>query len=270
VTRLAVNTHPFLYNDGLIVMAHRGSMGHFPPNTLFAFKKSLALGADILETDIQMTSDHVLVVRHDPTIEQTTDGTGKIEDISFDELKSYDAGYRWTNDGKTFPFRGKGITIPSLQELFEAFPNTRINIDIKTANPLAVNLFCDLITKYNRGESICVGSFHDKQLKDFRRKCPNVVTAAGVSETRVFYLLNQIRLGKLYKPNAEVFQIPEYAEKYHLVTSSFIQAAHAHSIQVHVWTVNEIDNMQRLIDWGVDGLITDYPDRLLMLLGRLQ
>jgi glycerophosphoryl diester phosphodiesterase len=240
-------------DDGIIVMAHRGSMGYFPPNTLIAFEKSITLGVDALETDIQMTSDHVLVVRHDPTIEQTTDGTGKIEDISFEELKSYDAGYRWTNDSKTFPFRDKGITIPSLQELFEAFPNTRINIDIKTANPLAVDLFCELITRYNREESICVGSFHDKQLKDFRRKCPNIATAAGVNETRFFYLFNQFHLSKLYKPHAEVFQIPEYAEKYHLVTPSFVQAAHAHNIQVHVWTVNEINDMQRFIEEQVRG-----------------
>lgn len=251
-------------------MAHRGGMEYYPPNTIFAFENSAKLGVDVLETDIQMTSDNILVVRHDPTIEQTTEGNGKIEAIPFNELKSLDAGYRWTKDGKTFPFRGKGITIPSLQELFEAFPNIRINIDIKTANPLAVDLLCELIERYNRAENICVGSFHDKQLKDFRKKCPEIATAAGVSETRLFYLLYRLHLSKLYKPKAEAFQIPEYAENHHLITRGFIQAAHAHAIQLHVWTVNEIKDMKRLMDWGVDGLITDYPDILLRLLGRLQ
>lgn len=262
--------HPFFENDGLIIMAHRGGMGYWPPNTIYAFEKSSRLGVDVLETDIQMTSDQVLVVRHDPTVDQTTNGRGEIKDFTFTELKKLDAGYRWTNDdGKTFPFRGKGITIPSLNEVFESFPNIRINIDIKTANPNAVDIFCKLLRKYQRLDRVCVGSFHNHQLNQFRKVCPEVATAAGVTETRIFFMLNRISLDRFYSPKALAFQIPEYAENHHLVTPKFIHAAKQHNIQVHVWTVNKTSDMKRLIAWGVDGIITDFPDKLLKLVGRL-
>ncbi len=125
-----------------------------------------------------------------------------------------------------------------------------------------VQRFSELLHQYNRLENLTVGSFHDPQLKLFRRLCPITPTAAGVGETRAFFLLSRIGLARLYHPRAQAFQVPEYAGSLHIVTPRFIHAALARGLPVHVWTVNESADMLRLIEWGVDGIMTDYPDLL--------
>ena len=250
-------------------MAHRGGEGRWPSNTLFAFEQAVRLGADSLEMDLQRTADGVIVVRHDPFVESTTDGCGFIHVLTLAGLKQLDAGYTWTEDnGQTFPYRGRGITIPTLEEVFQAFPDVRLNIDIKPVESQVVHQLSEMLHAFNRLEQTTVGSFHDHQLRLFRQLCPETPSAAGISETRSFFLLSRIFLDRLYHPAAQVFQIPEYAGPLHLATPRFIQAAHAQGIPVHVWTVNERADMLRLIEWGVDGIITDYPDRLATVLAR--
>jgi glycerophosphoryl diester phosphodiesterase len=264
-----VKPHPFLQQQGLIVMAHRGGGGRWPHNTLYAFERAAALRVDVLELDIHMTRDGVLVVMHDSTVENTTDGSGAIRSMNLKELKALDAGYQWTDDGgASFPFRNKGIQVPTLQEILEAFPGLRLNIDIKPQAPGIVEPFVRLLSDYRKLEKVMVGSFHDEQLRRFRRLSPATATAAGVQETRLFYAVNRVRLAAIYSPAAQAFQVPEWAEGRQIVTRRFIKNAQRHRIQVHVWTVDEIEDMQRLIEWGADGLITDYPDRLVILTGR--
>ena len=261
--------HPFLDIATPIVMAHRGGQGLWPANTLFAFQQAVAMGVDVLEMDIHSTSDGVLVVRHDPTVDATTNGSGFIRDMTLAEIKDLDAGYTWSADGgQTFPFREQGITIPTLEEVIQAFPARRLNIDIKPEDPAVVAPFCRLLEDTGSLHRVLVGSFHDPQLRLFRQLCPQVATAAGVQETTLFLGLVKALLGAAYQGRAEVFSIPEYQGRLHVVTPRFIRGSHAHNMQVHVWTVNEPEDMQRLLDWGVDCLITDYPDRLLALLGR--
>lgn len=265
-----VAEHPFLALPKPLVMAHRGGMGLWPPNTLYAYRRSVELGVDVLEMDIHMTVDGAIVVRHDPTVDATTDGSGAIRDLTLEEIKSFDAGYAWTGDGgETHPFRRQGITIPTLEEVLTAFREVRLNIDIKSDEPVIVPQFADMLRDYDRLDSVLVASFHDTQLRKFRELCPHVATAGGVSETRTFTFLNALFLTCFYRPRAEAFQPPEYYGSLHVVTERFVHAAHAHHMEVHPWTVNEIEDMRRLLDWGVDGLITDYPDRMLNLLGRI-
>jgi glycerophosphoryl diester phosphodiesterase len=255
----------------MLLMAHRGGEGRWPSNTLFAFEQVVRLGADSLEMDLQCTADGVIVVRHDPFVESTTDGAGFIRDFTLAALKQLDAGHTWTEDkGRTFPFRGKGVTIPTLEEVFQAFPATHLNIDIKPKEAQVVHQFSELLRMYGRVDNITVGSFHDDQLRLFRRLCPHTPTAAGVAETRTFFLLSRIFLDRFYYPQAKAFQIPEFASFLRLVTPRFIQAAHKQGLPVHVWTVNERVDMLRLIEWGVDGIITDYPDILAAILERHQ
>ena len=262
--------HPFLRCEKPLVIAHRGGQGLWPANTLYAFERAAQMGVDVLELDIHASADGVLVVRHDPTVDATTDGHGAIADLCLDEIKSLDAGYPWSDDGgRTFPFRGRGITIPTLEEVFAAFPGIRINIDIKPENPAVVAPFVDLLRRYDRMRNVMVGSFHDGQLRRFRRLCPEAATAAGISETLLLYLLTRLRLGRLYRPVADAFQVPEYSRGLHVVTPGFVRAAHAKGVEVHVWTVNEVADMRRLLGWGVDGLIGDYPDRMMALVGRV-
>ncbi|MCP4421279.1 MAG: glycerophosphodiester phosphodiesterase, partial [Chloroflexi bacterium] len=130
---------PFATQGGVVVLAHRGWRGCYPENTMLAFEKAAELPIDGLEIDIHSTSDGVLVVFHDDSLERTTNGNGRIQDYTFAELQKLDAGYRFTpDDGQTFPFRGQGITIPILAEVFETFPRLWINIDIKQETPSIV------------------------------------------------------------------------------------------------------------------------------------
>ena len=244
-------------------MAHRGGEGRWPSNTLYAFRRAAALGADALEMDLQRTADGVLVVRHDPFVESTTDGVGFIHDFKLAELKKLDAGYTWTADGgETFPFRGLGITIPTLEEVLRTFPNIPLNIDIKPKEPEVVHQFSEMLHALGKLERVVVGSFHESQLRLFRQLCPQTPTAAGVAETRLFFILSRLFLDRFYHPQACVFQIPEYNGRLRIVSPRFIRAAHAQGIPVHIWTVDERADMLRLIEWGVDGIITDYPDIL--------
>jgi glycerophosphoryl diester phosphodiesterase len=265
-----VPDHPFLETGTLLVMAHRGGRGLWPPNTLCAFQQSEKLGVDVLEMDIHLTRDGEIVVRHDPTVEDTTNGTGAIAEMTLAEIKELDAGYTWSVDnGETYPFRDRGITIPTLEEILVALPGMRLNIDIKPEHPAIVPLFARMLTDHKRLDQVLVASFHDDQLNRFRALCPAVATAAGMRETLGLLLLSSLHLEAIYQPRAVAFQLPEYQGKLHVVTERFIRAAHRHNMQVHPWTVNEVQEMRRLLDWGVDGLITDYPDRLMKLLGRI-
>jgi glycerophosphoryl diester phosphodiesterase len=260
--------HPYLRDRDFLVMAHRGGQGLWPPNTLFAFERAVALGVDVLEMDIHSTAEGVLVVRHDPTVDSTTDGSGYIRDYTYPELKKLDAGYNWTtDDGASYPYRGKGIRIPTLDEILNSFPRMRLNIDIKPKEPKVVDLFCKYLREHDILEQVMVGSFHYDQLQRFRRLCPEAATTASPREVALFFGLNSFFLGGVYQNYAEAFSTPEYHEGLHLITERFVRGAHAHNMQVHVWTVNEVQDMKRLIDWGVDGIITDFPDRLMTLVG---
>ena len=251
----------------MLVMAHRGGEGQWPSNTLYAFERALALGCQMLEMDIQRSADGVLVIRHDPVVDTTTDGRGAIASLTLAQIKALDAGYTWTGDGgQTFPYRGQGITIPTLEEVLQAFPQARLNIDIKPQEPGMVEAFYEMLRTYDRLEQIVAGSFHTRQIKRFRALSPQTPTAADPNETRLFYLFSLLGLSRFYHPSITAFQIPEYASGLHLVMPRFIRAAHAQGLQVHVWTVNETEDMRRLMDWGVDGLFTDYPERLMQLL----
>jgi glycerophosphoryl diester phosphodiesterase len=198
---------------------------------------------DVLETDIHSTADGVLVLMHDGTVDRTTNGSGPIKDFTLAELKSLDAGYRWSSDsGQTHPYRGMGITVPSLEELLTAFPEMCISIDIKPHEPAVVDAFCQILHDYGKLDRVMVGSFHDDQLRRFRENCPQVATAAAIEETRRFFALTKVGLAKRFRPLFQAFQIPEYVSGTHLVTRRFLSAAHRINTQVHVW---------RWTDWPI-------------------
>ena len=263
---------PFAHQGGVVVLAHRGWRGLYPENTMLAFKRAAELPIDGLEIDIHQTADGVLVVCHDDTVDRTTDGNGRIQNHTLAELQKLDAGYRFTpNGGQTFPFRGQGITIPTLAEVFETFPKLWINIDMKQEMPSLVRPFTDLIRQHNVAERLCVGSFSNQTVADFRRACPEVTRVASHAEVVRWFVLNKLRLARFYWGQGQVVQVPEIDPDtgYRLVTPRSVRSAHHNNMAVHVWTVNEPADMQRLIDMGVDGLISDFPDRALRLLERL-
>jgi glycerophosphoryl diester phosphodiesterase len=263
--------HPYFDHDKNLplVMAHRGGAGLWPENTMYAFEGAVDLGVDVLETEIHSTADGVLVLIHDSTVDRTTSGTGPVNSFSLEEIKALDAGFNWSNDaGRTFPFRGQGITVPTLEEVFTAFPNMRINVDVKQVEPCLVDPLCQMIHTFAMTDKVMVASFHSRVLKVFRRLCPEVATSCSSREVTLFYLMNWAFLGTAYRTAACALQVPEYQARLRLLTRRFVDTAHSLNLKVHAWTINETSDMLRLLNLGVDGIITDYPDRLMPLLGR--
>lgn len=261
--------HPFLVSAGIQVIAHRGGWSLWPENTRFGFQNAVNLDVDMLEMDIYSTRDEVLVVIHDDTVDRTTNGTGKIQDFTLSELKMLDAGYRWSPDrGKTFPHRGQSITIPTLAEIFEAFPNTPMSVEIKHKKPGIEAALCDLVRKYGMSDRILIASFFGRSQKTYRKHCPEAILSPGIWQGLGFYLLTRLHLSYLYQPDVQVLQVPLTLGPLNGVHPTFLSAARRHGYKIQVWTVNDEETMRTLIDLPIDGIITAYPDRLLSVLGR--
>ena len=256
-------------NSRTLVFAHRGGGGLFPENTLGAFEYSAEMGVDFLELDVHSTADGELVVMHDATVNRTTDGSGKVNEINLAELKKLDAGYQFSSDGgQTFPFRGKGITIPTLKEIFDALPNIKFNVEPKQVEPAITKPLCELIRERKMTDKIIVGSFRQTAIDEFRAECTEIATSATPREVSQFLAMYKTGIGESYTPPMQALQIPENLGRLRVVSKDFIETAHKLNLQVHVWTINKPADMQKLIEMGVDGIMTDYPDRLLELLSR--
>lgn len=252
-----------------LVIAHRGGAGIFPENTLYAFEKSWKLGADVLELDVRETADGKLVVMHDRTVDRTTDGSGQISELTLETVKKLNAGYRFSPDGgKTFPFREQKIAVPTLEEIFTALPDAKYVIEPKQESPTIVKSLCGLLRERKMTDKTIVGSFSQTNLDNFRRECPEVATSAGPSEVSRFLAMYKTGLGASYSPPMQALQTPEYVGGLHIVSKEFVETARKLNLDIHVWTVNETDQMHRLLETGVDGIMTDYPDKLLDLLNR--
>ncbi len=267
-----VPEHPFFtQQDGVMVIAHQGGEGLRPSNTLAAFDNAMTLGVDVLEMDIHQTQDGVIVLMHDATVDRTTDGSGAIKEMSFAEIRALDAGYYWTNDdGATYPYRGQGIQVPTLEEMFQRYPDTRMNIEIKQETPSMVRPFCQLSHDYNMQDKILVATFHQATVEAFRAECPDVITSMVEPEIQLFFGLNAVYLGALFQAPGTAFQVPTTSSlpvigQVDVITERFVRVAHSHNIQVHAWTIHDPAEMARLINLGVDGIITDRPDLLLEL-----
>jgi len=253
-----------------LVIAHRGAGGLAPENTLTAFERAHSLGVDVIELDVRSTNDGELVVMHDALVDRTTEGQGQILALTLAEAKKLDAGYRWSPDGgQTFPFRDKGVTIPTLREVFAAFPKVKFNIEPKHQTPSLIKPLCAVIREFKMTESVVVGSFNQTILDEFRAECPEVATSASPSEVSKFLAMYKTGVSRAYSPVMQALQVPEYAGV-QVLSKEFVEAAHERNLKVHVWTVNQAEDMKRMLEMGVDGIMTDYPDRLLNLLEQKQ
>jgi glycerophosphoryl diester phosphodiesterase len=261
--------YPVLDQDAFMVIAHQGGEQLRPSNTMPAFEHAVELGVDMLEMDVHQTKDGVLVLMHDDTVDRTTDGSGTIKEMTLAEIKALDAGHYWTDDdGATYPYRGQGITVPTLAEIFQAFPDMPMNIEIKQDSPSIVAPFCDLIHEYQMEDKVLIPTFHPDTMEEFRANCPDVATSMTEPEIRLFYGLNMGRLSSFFSPPGQAFQVPESSGNLQVITPRFVENAQKRHIAVHVWTVNDPADMERLIETGIDGIITDRPDLLLEVLGR--
>ena len=252
-----------------LVIAHRGGKGLWPENSLFAFQRASALGVDMLEMDLHLSSDGELVVIHDHTLERTTDGQGPVAALSLEQLQALDAGYNWSADGgQSYPYRGQGVRIPSFAEVLDSLPNTPKVIEIKVPDVGMEAQLCEALEAHKQRDQVIVGSFYDRSLQLFREHCPGVATSAGPGSVRLLVALNWLGLGRLLSPSYQALQIPEAHGDLVVASTSLLQTAAQRGLNVQLWTINEQPDMRRLLDQGARALITDYPDRALQVLGR--
>jgi glycerophosphoryl diester phosphodiesterase len=248
------------------VIAHRGFSGKYPENTMLAFEKAAELPIDAIELDVHTTRDGRIVVIHDATLDRTTDRSGRVLDLTYQELKFVDAGYRFDPGGRgEFPFRGQRIEIPLLEDVFKRFPNMRFVLEIKQTMPSLEESLYRLIRKYNLSERVIVASEHTEPLERFRMLNPLVATNLSAMEAKSFYRMFRLRLGNFSKTEGDALQIPESYKGESVVTRELVEAVKRKGLILHIWTVNDPADMRRLIDVGVDGIISDFPDRLLQV-----
>jgi len=242
------------------VFAHRGDAAHFPENTLPSFQSAVEIGADVIETDVQRSKDGHFMVFHDDTIDRITEGRGRVGDYTREELKRFDACYRYSPDGDSFPFRGRKIAIPSLEEALREFPHQRFNIDLKADDPSQADAYCSLIRRCNAVERVLTASESTHNLKAVRHLLPEMATSASHREVAGVFML--YRSGLLFAKRglaADALQIPEFYRRWHVASPGMVRRIRDKGIRVHVWTVNAEADMRRLLDAGVDGIITDDP-----------
>lgn len=262
---MAEAPHPLLAGGPLLI-AHRGGAGLYPENTLFAFERAQrAWQADMMELDVHASADGRCVVIHDDSVDRTTNGSGLVRQMALRELQQLDAGYRFTPDGgRTFPFRGRGIRIPTLDEVLQALPDARFTIEVK-AGAAQAPLFEAIRTHHAADRVIAAGAAEADRTQFV--SWAGALSASGAS-CRRFYLLHRLRLTGIRRFGAHVAQVPEVWGRRRIVTPRLVRDLHRAGAHIHIWTVNDVADMERLLDWGVDGLVTDRPDRLASLLHR--
>jgi glycerophosphoryl diester phosphodiesterase len=242
-----------------MIYAHRGGAALRPENTIEAFDHGLAVGADGLEFDVHLSKDGEVVIHHDATLERTTSGRGRIVDHTREELAAVDAACRFADASGAYPFRGKGICVPTLREVLRRYPSARLIIELKVGSQRLVERVVDEVRAADAVARVAIGSFSANALRAVRRYEPAIATGAAREETRWALYRSWIGMSIGETPYRE-FQVPEWSGLTPIVTGRFVRAAHRAGIPVKVWTVNEADAMRRLLSIGVDALITDRPD----------
>jgi glycerophosphoryl diester phosphodiesterase len=267
----------------VVAYAHQGGAWEWPSSTLFAMRQGLAAGASALELDVHSTADGELVVCHDATVDRTTNGSGSISSLTYDELRRLDNAYWFIpgadvtpgREAEEYPYRGRApedrdFGVATLREILEQFPGVVLNLDIKQGAPAVAPYeaaLARLLADYDRVDDVIVTSFFDPVTDAFRTVAPQVATSAGTLMTAEFW--RSVHAGEQPQPvPAVAFQVPERYGDILLVDDKFVAAAHGLGVAVHVWTVDDVASMERLLDLDVDGIITDVPTQLVEILDR--
>lgn len=248
-------------------IGHRGSAGTHPENTFESFRTAAAAGAPYIEFDIHMTRDGEIVVAHDDHLARMCGLQRIISEMTHAEVAAADAGRMFTIGGASFPFRDKGVRVPKLADVLAALPKTRCVIEIKQIAPSLVAPMLEVIDRAGMRRNVLVASEHQEPLDEIRKLAPDIPTNFSYLESGLFFQAMAARDAN-YQPPGAALQIPPNYESWQLVTPDSVEFAHRLGIEVHVWTVNEESTMTELLNMGVDGIISDYPARLLALLRK--
>jgi glycerophosphoryl diester phosphodiesterase len=237
-----VTKHPFLVHEGPIPLAHRGGAGEWPENTMPAFQGAIDLGFRYLETDVHATRDGVLMAFHDSTLDRVTDRVGVINELTYTEVREAKV------NGKE--------PIPVFEDLLQTFPTARINIDAKEDS--SVRPLIAMLRRLDCLDRVCIGAFSDKRLKGIRSELGDAV-CLGLGPRSVAHLRVAAIGVPIRSVPGQIAQVPVKLGPLTLVDKRFIASAHASGVDVHVWTIDDAAEMTRLLDLGVDGIMTDRP-----------
>ncbi|WLW56547.1 glycerophosphodiester phosphodiesterase [Streptomyces sp. YU58] len=238
--------HPYLDHPGPIAFAHRGGAADGLENTALQFRRAVEAGYRYLETDVHCTADGRLVAFHDATLDRMTDGAGRIADLPWKDVRHARVA------GKE--------PVPLFEELLETFPEARWNVDVKSEPALLP--FLDLVERTSAWDRVCLGSFVEARIIRAQQLAgPRLATSYGTRGVLNLRLLSW-GLPAAVRRSAVAAQVPEAQSGIQVVDHRFLRTAHARGLQVHVWTVNEPERMHRLLDLGVDGIMTDHIDTL--------
>lgn len=256
--------NPLLDPAERIVIAHRGNAAHAPENTLESFEQAVSLGADALEVDVHLSSDGHVVAMHDPTVDRTTDGTGALARLTLAELERLDAGARFTSDGgRSFPWRARGVTVPTLEQVLDAFPGMPMIVEVKT--PAASAATRRVLERHGAVKWCLVGSLVSRALPPFRGS-PFPCCA---SPREVFRLCGRSLLpGSPRRLPYPVLCIPPTWRSLPLPLLRLARMARSAGACTHVWVVDDAEVARRYWNGGVNGIITNDPALMLAVAGR--
>ncbi len=266
-------TNPFRTGRTLVI-PHGGGDGLFPENTLLAFERSMAMGADVIDVDLRLSGDGVVIAFHDPTVDRITGLKGTVRQMTYKELSQLDAGWafapagaRANDDIAQHPFRGIDVSIPTLESILQKFPTALLSLDLKDESTAMVKPVCDLLRQHHRFNDVFVGSNSDPQILEFRKRCPDVRTSAIMND--VYASRDAKARGDThFVPAVTVDQPPFRVDGREIVDRASLSWSHEHGVAILTWVVNDEADMRLLVGLGVDGIYTSYPDRLLKILGR--
>jgi glycerophosphoryl diester phosphodiesterase len=247
-----------------LVIAHRGNSAFLPENTLESFRQGMALGVDALEFDVRLSRDGQAVVIHDPTLDRTTDGTAAVNARTLEELRRLDAGYRFTRDGgRTFPYRGCGMSIPTLKLVLDAFPGVPMIVEVKTREASAE--VKRLLMNAGAEGRCLIGSFDNAAIAPFR----NTAFAHSASRREVIRLCARALLpGAPSRLPYQALAIPPSSNGMPLPVMRFARMARRAGATTHVWTVDDPAQALRYLAGAVNGIITNDPGTILASAGR--
>lgn len=285
-----------------ILIAHGGGNKEFPDNTLEAFYNAYSVDERVMmETDVCITKDGVVILSHDTTLDRKTNVTGAIADWNYADLIEQKVDFGYTNptddddclSGEREHFKDengvekyptdveypegivprddKVFLATTLEELITAFPNNRINVEIKQSGEqglTALAAVIDLLEKYDAFGRVVLAGFHEEIYDEFRRlqkdkEVPETfMYSPAYDASTVFVVETLLGVDLFFADKLCVFQVPMEEKGFDLATKHFVRTAHRHNFAVHYWTINDVEDMKKLIEIGADGIMTDYPHRL--------
>jgi glycerophosphoryl diester phosphodiesterase len=249
----------FLSNPRPLVFAHRGGCALGPENTVAAFDLGQTAGADGLELDVHLSSDGVVVVCHDDRLDRTTNANGPIRARTAADLARVDAGHHFADVSGGFPFRGRGIGIPALRDVLARYREMLIIIEMKENTAALGRAVAAEVRAAGAAERVCAAGYGQEALDAARAALPEMATSASRPEAQWAVYRSLARVPVRRAPY-DAFQVPETAGLIRIISPRFIRHVHGAGKRLQAWTIDDESDMQRLLSWGVDGLISNRPD----------